>query len=127
MRYLSLEDVLEIHSKIIFRMGGSSGIRDLGALKSAIAQPRMTFDSIDLYRSLEEKASALGYSLICSHPFVDGNKRIGHAAIETFLFLNGYTLEASLEESETMILSVATGECSRSNFVNWIKQHLRKR
>ncbi|MCC6126241.1 MAG: type II toxin-antitoxin system death-on-curing family toxin [Pirellulales bacterium] len=127
MRYLTLEDILEIHGKIILRTGGSSGIRDLGALKSAVAQPRMIFDGIDLYRSLEEKASALGFSLICNHPFLDGNQRIGHAAIETFLVLNGHELEASVEEAEVVILRAATGEYSRSDLVNWIKRHLVKR
>ena len=69
--------------------GRSAGLRDLAALESALAQPRMAFGDTDLYTSLEEKAAALGYSLISNHPFVDGNKRIGHAALETFLLLNG--------------------------------------
>jgi death on curing protein len=127
MRFLTLEEVLELHSQIILQTGGSTGIRDFGALQSAVAQPRMTFDSKDLYPSLEEKAAALGFSLICNHPFVDGNKRIGHAALETFLVLNGYTLEASREDSETFILNVAMGTCTRSNMVNWIREHLQKR
>jgi death on curing protein len=127
MRYLVLEEVLELHRRIIFRTGGSSGIRDLGALKSAVAQPQMTFDSIDLYLTIEEKAAALGYSLICNHPFVDGNKRLGHAAIECFLILNGYQLEASVEESEKIILSVAAGACARGDFLIWIKSHLEEK
>jgi len=85
MRFLSLAEVLELHRLVIRPSGGSAGVRDLGALESAIAQPRMTFDQSDLYSTIEEKAAALCLSIIANHPFVDGNKRVGHAAMETFL------------------------------------------
>ena len=86
MRQLTLSEVLELHRRIIRYSGGSLGIRDLNAIESAIAQPRMTFDGEDLYPTIVAKAAALGFSLIQNHPFIDGNKRIGHAAMETFLF-----------------------------------------
>ena len=85
MRYLTLIEVLELHYKIIEQFGGAFGIRDLGLLESAIAQPRMTFGEEELYQSLFEKAAALGFSIIMNNPFVDGNKRTSHAAAETFL------------------------------------------
>jgi death-on-curing protein len=85
MRFLTLIEVLELHRRVIEQSGGAFGIRDIGLLESAIAQPRMTFGGEDLYPSLLEKAAALGFSIIMNHPFVDGNKRTGHAAIETFL------------------------------------------
>jgi death on curing protein len=72
------------------------GIRDIGLLESAIAQPRMTFGREDLYPSLLEKAATLGFSIIMNHPFIDGNKRTGHAATETFLVLNGLKIDASV-------------------------------
>jgi death-on-curing protein len=75
--------------------GGLMGIRDLGALESAIAQPYMTFDGNELYPSLAEKAAALGFSLIQNHPFADGNKRTGHAVMEGYLVANGYEIIAS--------------------------------
>ena len=81
-RYLSLAEVLRLHGRIIAETGGSDGLRDLGLLESALAQPRQTFGGQDLHPSLVEKASAVGYSLIKNHPFVDGNKRIGHAVVE---------------------------------------------
>jgi death on curing protein len=81
VRQLTLSEVLELHRRII-----RLGIRDLNAVESAIAQPRMTFDGEDLYPTIVAKAAALGFSLIQNHPFIDGNKRIGHAAMETFLF-----------------------------------------
>ena len=79
------------------------GVRDLNALDSALAQPRMTFGGADLYPTVVEKAAALGFSLVMNHPFVDGNKRIGHAAMETFLVLNGYEIIASADEQERVV------------------------
>ena len=89
IRDLALIEVLELHRRILEQSGGALGIRDLGLLESAIAQPRMTFGGEDLYPSLLEKAAALGFSSIMNHPFVDGNKRTGHAATEILLVLNG--------------------------------------
>ena len=86
MRYLSLNEVLELYRRIIQQSGGLLGIRDLGGLESAVAQPRMTFGNQELYSTVIEKAAALAFSLIQNHPFVDGNKRTGHAAMETFLW-----------------------------------------
>ncbi len=79
MRYLTLNEVLDLHLHLIERYGGSTGIHDLGALESALAQPRMTFGGEELYPTIVEKAAALGFVLIKNHPFVDGNKRTGHA------------------------------------------------
>jgi len=80
VRYLSLGEVLELHRRIIEATGGSPGLRDLAALESVVAQPRMTFGGADLHPDLASKAAALGFALIKNHPFVDGNKRVGHAA-----------------------------------------------
>ncbi len=77
---------------LLLQSGGIAGIRDMGALESAITQPLMTFGETELYPSLVEKAAALAYSLIQNHPFVDGNKRIGHAVMEVMLALNGYEI-----------------------------------
>ena len=89
MRYLSIIEILELHDQIISLSGGSRGIRDLRALESATSQPHLTFDQKDLYPDIVAKASALCFSLVMNHPFIDGNKRVGHAAMETFLILNG--------------------------------------
>jgi death-on-curing protein len=85
IRYLSLEEVLELHRRALQQTGGLDGVRDLGGLESAIVQPRMTFGGQDLYPCLPTKAAALGFSLVCNHPFLDGNKRVGHLAMEIFL------------------------------------------
>lgn len=122
-RYLALIEVLELHRKILEQSGGALGIRDMGLLESAIAQPRMTFSGEDLYPSLLEKAAALGFSIIMNHPFIDGNKRTGHAAMETFLVLNGLEINASVDEQERMVLMLAAGELGREAFVEWLQQH----
>jgi death-on-curing protein len=124
MRYLSLAEVLVLHERIVAQSGGAAGLRDLGSLESALAQPRATFDGVDLYPSLAEKAAALTHSLVGNHPFVDGNKRIGHAALETYLVLNGFELAAGVDDSERMFLSLAAGTVTRSALSVWIEQHL---
>nr|VFK17268.1 MAG: death on curing protein [Candidatus Kentron sp. LPFa]VFK32516.1 MAG: death on curing protein [Candidatus Kentron sp. LPFa] len=121
MWLLNIEEVIGLHRKIIAQSGGSEGIRDRGALESAIVQPRMTFGGRDLYPGLVEKAAALGCSLIRNHPFIDGNKRIGHAAMEVMLVLNGYEIDADVDEQEQVILAVAAGELSRAEFTAWLR------
>ena len=100
MRYLTLSEVFEIYRRIMERSGGTVGIHSLGVLESDLAQPRLTFGGEELYPTIAEKAAALGFSLIKNHPFVDGNKRTGHAAMETFLFLNGFEIDATVDEQE---------------------------
>ena len=124
MRYLVLNEVLELYRRVIEQSGGAFGIRDLGLLESALAQPRMTFSGTELYPTIAEKAASLGYSIINNHPFVDGNKRTGHAAMEVFLILNGYEIEAPLEEQEKIVLQLASGELGREEFAVWLHDHL---
>lgn len=123
-RFLSLAEILDLYGRVLVVGGGSSAIRDLGALESALAQPRATFGEDDLYPTLVEKAAALGFSLIRNHPFVDGNKRIGHAALEVFLVLNGHQLDATVDDAERIILGIAAGTLGRDALADWIHQHL---
>lgn len=122
--FLTLGDVLETHREMIATIGGSPGVRDLGAVESAIAQPRMTFGGEDLYPTLAEKAAAMSFSLINNHPFVDGNKRVGHAAMALFLDLNGYALVGNVDEQEKVILSAAAGTMGREEFTHWVRSHV---
>ncbi|MFG0335759.1 MAG: type II toxin-antitoxin system death-on-curing family toxin [Maioricimonas sp. JB049] len=127
MRYLSLGEVLVIHRLVLAQSGGASGLRDFSALESAIAQPQMMYGGKELYEDIETKAAALCYSLVMNHPFVDGNKRIGHAAMETFLIMNGFELDAPVDESEDVILRLAAGQVLRSELVGWVVAHLTPR
>ena len=127
MRYLSLQEVISLHSLLISQSGGSSGLRDRGALESAVAQPEASFGGEDLYPDLAIKAAALGHSLIQNHPSVDGNKRIGHAEMEVFLLLNGHEIDASVDDQETIIIDVASGKVSRIELGEWINKHIVER
>ncbi|MCL1474397.1 type II toxin-antitoxin system death-on-curing family toxin [Argonema antarcticum] len=124
MRYLKLTEVLELYRHIIEQSGGAAGISNLGGLESALAQPRMTFGGVELYSTIVDKASALGFSLIKNHPFIDGNKRIAHAVMEVFLVLNGYEIDARVDEQEQVILQVASGELGREDFTEWLRSHI---
>lgn len=85
MRYLSFEEVTSLHSLLIAQSGGAPGLRDRGALESAVAQPEASFGWDAWYPTLADKAGALGHSLIQNHPLVDGNKWVGHGAMEVLV------------------------------------------
>lgn len=126
MRYLTLGEVLDLHRRIIEQSGGAFGMRELGGVESAVAQPQMTFSGEELYPTIESKATALCFSLVMNHPFVDGNKRIGHAAMETFLVMNGFEIVAAVEDTEKIILTLAAGELSREELDDWVTSHIRR-
>ncbi|QIP15249.1 type II toxin-antitoxin system death-on-curing family toxin [Spirosoma aureum] len=125
MKRLSLPEVFLLHERIIHLSGGSLGIRNQEAVASALIQPFATFDGSELYPTLFDKAALTGYLLICNHPFVDGNKRIGHAVMEVLLVLNGYEIVASIDEQEKIILQVADGALTREQFTDWLKEHVK--
>jgi death-on-curing protein len=124
MRYLSLAEVLELHRLVLEQSGGGAGVREMSGLESALAQPQMTFGGEELYPTVVDKAAALAFSLIMNHPFVDGNKRIGHAAMETFLVLNGHELACASDAQERVILQVAAGTMKREAFTAWVRAHV---
>jgi death-on-curing protein len=124
LRYLTLTEVLDLHGRVVEAAGGAAPLRDLGALQSAVAQPRTSFEGAELYPTLEEKATALMFSLVQNHPFVDGNKRVGHAAAESFLMLNGFEIVASVDESERIVVGLAAGKISREELLAWIRGHV---
>lgn len=113
MRYLTVAEIMQLYRLSMEQSGGTVGILNLASLESAIAQPYMTFNDVELYPTVAEKASALGFSLVMNHAFVDGNKCIGHSAMEVFLVLNGYEINASADEQESIILNLAAGKLER--------------
>ncbi len=126
IRFITLDEVFELHRLLLEQSGGMPGIRDLNMLESAVVQPLMTFGGQELYPTIAEKASAICFSLVMNHPFIDGNKRVGHAAMETFLVLNGYELACSVDDQEREILCLASGEIKRESLTEWIRGHLVK-
>jgi death-on-curing protein len=124
MRYLSLGEIVALHQAVLNQTGGATGIRDLGALESALAQPRATFGGEDLHTDLIQKAAALGFSLTLNHPFNDGNKRVAHAAMEVYLVLNGFELTAPIDEQERLMLDLADGKVTREQLTHWLRIHV---
>lgn len=128
MNFLSSEQVLFIHNRLIGITGGMHGIRDLGLLQSAVARPMMTFGGEDLYPDIFHKVAALMESLIKSHPFLDGNKRTAVTSAALFLERNGYILQTTQTEIERFTLGMAASKGSFDGAVEWFKKHsLRQR
>jgi death on curing protein len=123
MRYLTLAQLFFLHDRILAMSGGAAGVRDLGIIEAALAQPKGTFGGVDLYPTVVEKAASLGFSLVQGHSFIDGNKRIGHAAMEMFLTLNSHALVAAVDDQERLILALASGALSRAELVEWLEAH----
>ncbi len=120
VQFLSQDELLEIHARLIERFGGESGIRDLGLLDSALFRPQTGY-----YEDLAEMGAALFESLIMNHPFVDGNKRIAFFATDVFFRLNGYKLEVSADEAHPFLIGLLeTGECSYDNLLPWIRRSI---
>ncbi len=126
MQYLTVSEVIELYRQVMETSGGTVGILSIEALESAVALPRATFDGKELYPTIVEKAASLGFSLIMNHAFVDGNKRIGHYAMETYLVLNGYELTISVDEQESIILQLASGKLSRDTFTDWVRKNTKR-
>lgn len=120
MNYLTPEQILFIHSRLVAETGGSHGVRDLGLLESAVARPQTTFEGRELYPDLFTKAAALMDSLINNHPFLDGNKRTGITAAGLFLRLNGQKLSAAPEDLEACTLRMATEGMEIAKLARWL-------
>ena len=124
MRFLALGEVLALHRRVLAESGGTLGVRDLGAIASAVSQPRVSVSGQDAYPTLIDKVAALGFSLIRNHGFIDGNKRIAHAAMEVFLIMNDIEISASVDEQERFMLSLAAGQVSREGLAEWLRSHV---
>lgn len=123
MRYLTPQQVLFIHARLIATTGGEHGVRDVGLLAAAVARPQATFAGQELYPTLFDKAAALLQSLVQNHPFVDGNKRTGLTAAALFLRQNGWQLQTSNQAVESFTLQVAQGQRSLTEIVTWFQQN----
>lgn len=99
-----------IHNILIDKFGGSKGIRDLSGLEAALARPYATFDQVDLYVTVEEKAVAIFESTIINHPFIDGNKRIAYVLMRLTLMSADLDISASQDEKYEMVIAASKGE-----------------
>lgn len=123
--FLTLDEVLEIHRDQIARYGGSEGIRDIGLLNSAIAMPTATFANQFLHSDLFEMAAAYLFHLVQNHPFLDGNKRVGAAAANVFLFLNDIHFAPDENEYTKLVLAVAKGDVKKAAITEFLRSNSR--
>ncbi len=120
--FLNLGEVLEIHRDQIARYGGSSGLRDLDLLKSAVAMPQATFDGEFLHTDIFEMAAAYLFHIVGNHPFLDGNKGVGAVAWLVFLELNGYEFTAPEKELAEIVFALARGEVSKADITIFVRK-----
>lgn len=118
---LRRHEVLALHEAAIARFGGARGVRDLGMLESALAQPHQTFGGKELYPTVEEKAARYAFGLCRNHPFVDGNKRVAAACLGAYLRLEGRTFRPSHEGLLSVMLGVAGGSVDYESLLEWVR------
>lgn len=132
--FLTLEDVLEIHTNQISLYGGSDGTRDEGLLMSALSQPESMFGGEFLHPSISEQAAAYLYHIVKNHPFIDGNKRTGLACALVFLEINGYELDSKLDDLdmesnqthlEKVVIQAASSTLSKNDLTEFVTKHIR--
>jgi death-on-curing protein len=121
--FLNLEEVLAFHADQIKRYGGATGIRDMNMLQSALAAPSASFGGAFLHEDVFAMAAAYLFHIAENHPFVDGNKRTGTAAMLTFLAVNGCKVTAGIEELEKLVLSVAEGKTGKIEIASFLRKH----
>ena len=119
-RYLTLESFVRETARIGFV------VKDLGLLDSALARPRTSLFGEDAYPSLELKAAAMVESIILNHPMIDGNKRSSWFALNAFVLLNGFVINATQDEAFDFVLDVATKKLDLNQFASWIAKHLKQ-
>ena len=130
--YLNIETIIEIHTMQIDEHGGLDGIRNMGGLESAVAQPQATFGSEDLHSTIFDKAAAYAFYIAESQSFIDGNKRVALASALIFLALNGYEFTEDLPKFYDAMIAISSGELDKEGLSNlfreaWIETTLPKK
>lgn len=123
VRYLSLPEVLYLHAKSLRRYGGSAGIRDEGALDSAIARPRTSVGGSDAFPTVYLKSACYLDSFCRNHPFVDGNKRVAYLSADQFLNVNSIILSADESDAYEFVIAIVTDRLPIEQIANWIELH----
>lgn len=124
MIWITADDVIQIHSRVIQRSGGMDGLRDRASLEAAVSAPMQSFGGQDLYPTTVEKIARLGYGLASNHAFVDGNKRIGAMMTQLLLKWNGFQMLLRSGELADMFIAIADGSAKESDLLAWIQEHL---
>ncbi|HEL1634906.1 TPA: type II toxin-antitoxin system death-on-curing family toxin [Streptococcus suis] len=123
MKVLTVEQVIELHTRLIQATGGLDGVRDVGLIESSLSSAFSTYFGVEKYPSIEEKAARLCYSLVNNHAFLDGNKRIGVFVMIIFLELNSIVLNQTDDEIVKLGLGVASSELDYDAILEYIRNH----
>jgi len=126
MTFLTVDEIISIHKKLIVQTGGSDGIRDRGLLESAVLSVYSNFYNVEQYPSIEEKSARFAFSIVNNHAFIDGNKRIGMLVMLMTLKLNRISISYSQQDLIDLGLSVANGNYQYQDILNWITSHKNK-
>jgi len=126
MIILTVPEIMQIHEKLTAATGGSPGIRDMGLLESAVLGCYQSFDDVELYPTIIEKAARMAFALCKNHPFIDGNKRIAVTAMLIVLHLNSIKLTYTQQELISLGLGIADGSLDYEYILAWIESHLNK-
>ena len=126
MIWVSADDVIALHSKIIKKTGGIDGVRDRSGLEAAVAAPLKSFSGEDFYPTTIDKIARLGYGLAANHAFIDGNKRIGALMTQLLLQWNGYRLVLNRGELADMFIAIADGSAGEIELLDWINKRIHR-
>ena len=126
MNYLSVEEIIHLHTRIIDDFGGSHGVRDDKRLKSVVEAPKQEVFSEEQYKTVFEKAAVYMRNIIGDHPFSDGNKRTGTAVVGVFLLRNRYVMTATNQELEDFAVKVAVEHLGVDEIAKWLECHSTK-
>lgn len=126
MVWITVEDAIMIHNRIIEATGGVDGLRDCAGLEAAVSAPLQSFGGVDLFPSKIEKIARVGFGLASNHAFLDGNKRIGAMMTQLILKWNGYQLDLKQGELADMFIGIADGKKTEQDLLLWIQNHIRE-
>ncbi|MCP9292087.1 type II toxin-antitoxin system death-on-curing family toxin [Gracilimonas sediminicola] len=121
------ETILAFHSDLVKTYGGKQGIRDEGLLESALAQPQASYGGEYVHSNIFEMAAAYGFHICKNHPFFDGNKRTALVAIYTFLYVNGYRLQAEKKGLYAVMIDLANGNLEKEELVKFLEENAKER
>ena len=120
IKYLTVDEVIEIHNVMIARYGGLPGLRDHNLLESAIEGPKACAFGQEMYPSIPEKAAIYLYNIIRNHPFNDANKRTGYTASIVFMQLNNFSMNFNQKDLENLAVSIAKKRKTKMMLLNFI-------
>jgi len=123
MIWITTEDVMRVHSRVVAVSGGLDGLRDPAGLEAAVMAPLQSFGGVELFPTVEEKIARVGCGLASNHAFLDGNKRIGAMVTQLLLRWNGCEVRLETGELSEMFISIAAGRQGEKDLLEWIRDH----